>query len=86
MVLQRIWSYKDTIFDKKRNNVTDKMMRSILTHANPKWREQRSICARILDPKNRDRMKRRRAGMVHTKLGQSGDEMEWMSKMVGGHQ
>ena len=28
--------------------------------------EQRSICARILDPENQDRMKRRRAGVVHT--------------------
>ena len=41
-------------------------MRNILTHANPEWREQRSICARILDPKNQDKMKRRRAGVVHT--------------------
>ena len=46
--------------------MTDIMMRSILTHANPEWREQKSICSRILDPKNQDRMKRRRAGVVHT--------------------
>ena len=46
--------------------MTDTMMRNILTHANPEWREQRSICARILDPTNQDRMKRRRAGVVHT--------------------
>ena len=46
--------------------MTDKMMRNILTHVNPEWKEQRSICARILDPKNQDRMKRRRAGVVHT--------------------
>ena len=39
---------------------------NILTHANPEWREQRSICARILDPTSQDRMKRRRAGVVHT--------------------
>ena len=57
---------KEKIFDKKRNNMTDKMMRNIVTHANPEWSEQRSICARILDPKNQDRMKRRRAGVVHT--------------------
>ena len=42
------------------------MMRNILTHANPEWRQQRSTCARILDPKNQDRMKRRKAGVVHT--------------------
>ena len=66
LVLQRIWNYFQKTFDKKRNNMTDKMMRNILTHANPEWREQRSICARILDPKNQDRMKRRRAGVVHT--------------------
>ena len=66
LVLQRIWSYKEKIFDKKRNNISDNMMRNILTHANPEWREQRSICARILDPKNQDRMKRRRAGVVDT--------------------
>ena len=35
LVLQRIWSYKDKIFDKKRNKMTDKLMRNILTHANP---------------------------------------------------
>ena len=49
LVLERVWSYKEKIFDKKRNKMTDKMMRNILTHANPEWREQRSICARILD-------------------------------------
>ena len=65
-VLQRIWSYKEKIFDQKRNNISDKMMRNILTHANPEWREQRSICARILHPQNQDKMKRRRAGVVHT--------------------
>ena len=30
-MLQRIWSYKEKILDKKRNKMTDKMMRSILT-------------------------------------------------------
>ena len=44
LVLQRIWSYKVKIFDKKRNKMTDKMMRNILTHANPEEREQRSMC------------------------------------------
>ena len=52
LMLQRIWSFdKEKIFDKKRNNKTDRMMRNILTHANPEWREQRSTCARVLDPK-----------------------------------
>ena len=41
-------------------------IRSILTHVNPEWREQRSTCARVLDPKNQNRMTRRRAGVVHT--------------------
>ena len=36
---------------------------------------QRSICARVLDLQNQDKMKRRRAGVVH-ELGQSVDEME----------
>ena len=62
LVLQRIWSYKEKIFNKNRNKISDKMMRHTLTHAN----EQRSICARILVPKNQDKMKRRRAGVVHT--------------------
>ena len=65
--------------DKKRNKETDRMMKNILKHANPEWREQRSTCAKILDPKNHDKMKRRRAGAVHTNW----DEMEWLSKMVG---
>ena len=37
MVLQRIWSYKEKIFDKKRSKMSDTMMRNILTHANPEW-------------------------------------------------
>ena len=66
LVLQRIWSYKEKIFDKKMNKMTDKMMRNILTHAKLEWREQRSTSARVLDPKNQDRMRRRRSGVVHT--------------------
>ena len=54
--------YKEKILDKK----TDKMMRNILKHANSEWREQRSTCAKILGPKNHDKRKRRRAGVVHT--------------------
>ena len=42
------------------------MMRNILTHANLEWREQKSISARVLDPKNQDRMERRKAGVVQT--------------------
>ena len=42
------------------------MVRNILTHANLEWREQSSICARILDLTNQDRMKTRRACVVHT--------------------
>ena len=42
------------------------MMENILKHANPEWREQRSTCAKILDPKNHEKMKRRRVGVVHT--------------------
>ena len=38
------------------NEQTDKMMRSILTHANPEKREQRPTCARVLDPENQDEM------------------------------
>ena len=40
-------------------------MRNFLTHANPEWRGQRSTSARIQDPKNQDKMKRRRARVVH---------------------
>ena len=64
--IHRVWSYKEKIFDKKRNKKTDRMMRNILEHASLEWREQRSTCARILDSKNQDRMKRRRPGVVHT--------------------
>ena len=66
LILQRIWNYKEKIYDKKRNKETDRMMRNILTHANPQWREQRSTCARILDLEKQDRIRRRRAGVVHT--------------------
>ena len=52
--------------DKKRNKETDRMMENILKHANPEWREQRSTCAKILDPQNHDKVRRRRAGVVHT--------------------
>ena len=41
----------EKIFEKKMNKMSDKMLRSILTHENLEWREQRSIFARILDPK-----------------------------------
>ena len=77
-----IWNYKEKIFDKKRNKVTDGMMRHILTHANPEWREQRSTCARSLDPKNQDRMKKEESWCGAYELGQSDGEMEWLPKMV----
>ena len=66
LVLQRNWNYKKRIFDKKKGKKTDKMMRNILKHANAEWREQRSTCPKILGPRNQERMKRRKAGVVHT--------------------
>ena len=52
------------------------MMRNFLTHANPEWRGQRSTSARIQDPANQDKMKRRRARVVHA---------NWDSLMVEHH-
>ena len=49
-VLHKNWRNKEKVFDEKRNKISVKMMRSILTHANLEWREQRSTCARILVP------------------------------------
>ena len=66
LLLLRIWNYKEKIFDEKRNKETDNMMRNILRHANAERREQRSVCAKILDPRNQNKMKRRRAGGAHT--------------------
>ena len=63
---EKNWCYREKIFDKKSNKQTDKMMKIILTHANPEWGEKRSTGARVLDPKNQDRVKRSRAGVVHT--------------------
>ena len=57
-VLQKVWGYEGKIFDRKRIKQTDQMMRSILM--------QRSTSARVLDLKNQEKMKRRRAGVVHT--------------------
>ena len=54
------------IFDKKKTIQTDQMMRNILMHANPMWREQRSTNAKVLDLKHKSKMKRRRAGVVPT--------------------
>ena len=31
--------FKEKIFDQKRNKMTDRMMKNILTHANPEWRD-----------------------------------------------
>ena len=69
VVLQRIWGYKEKISDKKRIKRSDD--ENILMHACPECSEQRSTSARASDPKNQDKMKRRRAGVVGTyKLGQ----------------
>ena len=38
----------------------------ILKHANSEWQEQRSSCAKIFDPRNQGKMKRRKVGVVHT--------------------
>ena len=65
-VLQRIWVCKGKIFDKKRTTQTDQTMRDILRHANQLWRDPRSTNARLLDPRSQNKMKRRRAGVVHT--------------------
>ena len=59
------------------------LMKNILKDANPEWREQRSICASILGPKNQDRMKKEKSWGGSHELGQSDDEMERQSKMVG---
>ena len=80
LMLQRIWPYKEKIFDKKRTKQTDQMMRDILRHADPLWRDQRSANARLLDPRNQNKMKRR---CCAHELGQSYHEMKWLSKMVG---
>ena len=84
LVLQRIWSYKENIFDLERNKVSDKMMRSILTHANPEWREQRLICARILDPQKSRQDDKKKSWSGSPKFGRSDVEMERQSEMVGG--
>ena len=57
-------------------------MRNILTYAKPEWREQRSTSARVLDPKNQDKMKTR-GEVVHTNwynLMKHG--VVWVFKMV----
>ena len=57
---------KEIIIDKKRTKQTDQMMREILRHANPLWRDQIPTNARLLDPRNQKKMRTRRAGVVHT--------------------
>ena len=56
--------------------MTDKMMRNILTHGNLEWREQRSICARILDPEKSGQDEKKKSWSGSHKLGQSDVEME----------
>ena len=82
LVLQRIWKYKEKIFDKKRDKDTDRMKRNILTHANPKWREQRSTCARILGPSESRYNEEEESWGGAYQVGQSDGEVEWLSKMV----
>ena len=83
-MLQRIWSYKEKIFDKNRTKQTDQMMRDILRHADPLWRDWRSTNARLLDPRNQDTMKKRRAGVVH-ELGPPHDKMDGVAVKDGGN-
>ena len=45
---------------------TDQMMRDILRRADLLSRDQRSTNARLLDPRNQNKMKTRSAGVVHT--------------------
>ena len=59
-------------------------MRNILKHANAEWREQRSTCVKTLDPRNQERMKRRKAGVAHTNWDNiwtewSGNQRWWQS-------
>ena len=53
-MLQRMWRYKEKSLTRNRPNKLIKMMKSILMHANPMWRDQRSTNA---DPKNKSKMK-----------------------------
>ena len=67
LMLQHIWRYKEKIFDKDKTKPTDQMMRSILMHANPMWRKQRSTNAKKgTGTWTYCQMKRRRTGVVHT--------------------
>ena len=88
LMLQRIWRCKEKIFDKKKTKQTDQMMRSILIHANPMWKDQRLTNAKVLDPKNKSKMKRRRAGVVHTNWDSlmtrwSGSQRWWKQARAG---
>ena len=58
--------------------------RQILRHANLLWRDQRWTNARLLDPRNQNKMKRMRAGVPHTNWDslmkkRSGDQRWWES-------
>ena len=68
LMLQRIFRLEEKILDKKKIRQTDQTMKNILMHAKTEWREQSAV-AQVLDPKNKNSMKRRRAGVVFTKLG-----------------
>ena len=82
LALQRIWNYKEKVSDKKKDKETDRMMRDILKHDNSEWREQKSTCAKILDPKNHEDEKKK-SWSSSFQLGQVVDKMELMSNMVG---
>ena len=56
-------------YSTKRDKHIDQMMRCILMQANPIWRDQRSTNARLPGLWNENKIKRRRAGVVHTNRG-----------------
>ena len=60
--------FKEKIFYKKMTRQTDQMVRDILRRADFLSRDQRSTNARLLGPRNQNKMKRRSAGFVHTNL------------------
>ena len=45
------------------------MMRGILKHSNPRWRDQIETSARLLHPMNHNEMKRRKVGVLHWNWG-----------------
>ena len=74
-MLQPTWGYKDKTFDKKRTKPTGQVMRNVLIHANPDWREQRSTMTRVLDTKNQKKDKEEKRWSFAYELGQSHDKL-----------